>query len=76
MIDEMDALRMDERQRGAWLLANRATVLFVGLTWLGLIVWELAHSRPPWFLIVMVPVFALFRLCAYRVYLRTGPGRR
>ena len=44
MIDEMDLLDMDERQRGAWLMANRATVLFVGLTWIAMIVWELAHS--------------------------------
>lgn len=73
MIDEMDLLHMDERQRAAWLSANRATVMLVGLTWLGMIVWELAHSRSPTFLIVMVPVFALFRLAAYFAYVRADP---
>jgi len=74
MINEMDILRMDERQRAAWLLANRATVIAVGLTWLGMIVWELAHDRQPLFLIVMVPVFALFRVALYLGYLRATPS--
>ncbi len=73
MIDEMDILRMDERQRSAWLLANRATVMAVGLTWIGMIVWELAQDRAPVFLIAMVPVFALFRLGLYVYYLRLTP---
>ncbi len=74
MINEMDLLRMDERQRSAWLLANRATVMAVGLTWIGMIVWELAHDRAPVFLIAMVPVFALFRLGLYGYYLRLTPS--
>jgi len=73
MTTEMDLMRMDERQRGAWLMANRATVIAVGLTWLGMIVWELAHDRSPVFLVVMVPVFALFRVALYLHYLRL-PG--
>jgi len=77
MTNEMDLLRMDERQRSAWLLANRATVMAVGLTWIGMIVWELAHDRAPVFLIAMVPVFALFRLGLYGYYLRlTHSGAR
>jgi hypothetical protein len=54
----MDLMRMGERQRAAWLMANRATVFAVGLSWLGLIVWELAHERSPVFLVVMVPCSA------------------
>jgi len=39
---EMDAMGMDERQRNAWLQANRLTLMLVGVTWLGMIAWELA----------------------------------
>ena len=74
MINELDLLRMDERQRAAWLLANRATVIVVGLTWISMIVWELAHNRSPLFLVVMVPVFALFRGLLYLYYLRVTPA--
>jgi len=74
MINEMDVLGMDERQRSAWLLANRATVMAVGLAWIGMIVWELAHDRSPIFLIAMVPVFALFRFGLYAYYLRATPA--
>ena len=70
MKTEMDVMAMDERQRSCWLAANRLTLLLVGLLWIGLIVWELAHDRLPLFLIVMVPVIALIRLAAYRFYLR------
>jgi hypothetical protein len=73
MTTEMDLLRMDERQRLAWLLANRGTVLAVGATWTGMIVWELARGRVPLFLIVMVPVFALLRVGLYFYYSRS-PG--
>ena len=66
MPTEMDLFRMDERQRLAWLMANRGTVIAVGLTWIGMIVWELAHQRAPVFLIAMVPVFALLREAASR----------
>jgi len=71
MRTEMDAMRMDERQRLAWLLANRATLMVVGLTWIALIVRELLQDRVPLFLIVMVPVFALIRFGCYRYYVRT-----
>jgi len=67
---EMDAMALDERQRTCWLHANRLTLILVGLLWLGLIGWELAHHRTPYFLIVMVPVIALIRLATYKYYLR------
>ena len=72
MPNEMDALRMDERQRLAWLLASRATLIAVGLAWVGLIGWDLAHGRRPWFLIAMVPVFAGVRAFFYRLYAARG----
>ena len=70
MKNEMDAMGFDERQRLAWLLANRATLIVVGLVWLGLIAWELSQSRQPWFLMAMVPGFALVRLGFYRWFMR------
>lgn len=73
MKNEMDVMRMDERQRLCWLLANRATLLIVGLIWIGMIGWELLHERIPYFLIIMVPVFALARLALYQVYARRNP---
>ena len=74
MTTEMDLLRMDERQRLAWLMANRGTVVAVGAIWTGMIVWELAHGRTPLFLIAMVPVFALLRVGLYFFYSRTLKG--
>ncbi len=71
MTTEMDIMKMDERQRSAWLQANRVTLMLVGLTWLGMIVWELALGEFPTFLITMVPVFALGRFLVYRFYQRT-----
>jgi len=71
MKTEMDAMNMDERQRFAWLQANRLTLILVGITWLGMIGWEVAHQRSPWFLITMVPVFAALRFGVYRYYART-----
>ncbi len=70
MTTEMDVMRMDERQRRAWLLANRATLLIVGIVWIGMIVWEMAHLRVPYFLVAMVPTFALVRFAFYRRYVR------
>jgi hypothetical protein len=70
MANEMDLMGMDDRQREAWLRANRVTLFAVGLTWLGMIGWEIAHSRAPLFLSVMVPVFAALRYFAYRHYSR------
>lgn len=69
MTSEMDIMRMDERQRRAWLLANRATLFIVGIVWIGMIVWELAHRRMPYFMVAMVPVFALVRFTFFRRYL-------
>ena len=70
MITEMDALNMDERQRSGWLRANRATLIVVGVVWLGMIGWELAHQRTPLFLMAMVPLFALVRFGFYAFYSR------
>jgi len=72
MATEMDVVRMDERQRLSWLRANRATLMLVGLTWLGIIGYELSRDRIPTFLIAMVPVFALARFLIYRYYQSTG----
>lgn len=72
MKTEMDVLNMDERQRWCWLLANRGTLIFVGICWLGMIARELAQERTPWFLIAMVPVFAATRFLLYRYYKRAA----
>jgi hypothetical protein len=74
MKTEMDLLHMDERQRLAWLMANRGTVIAVGAVWIGMIVWELAESRTPLFLILMLPVFALLRLGFFLYYLSIPMG--
>ena len=70
MKTEMDVLGLDERQRMAWLKANRATLIAVGLLWLGLIFWDLSRGRQPWFMIAMVPVIAAVRWGFYRYYIR------
>ncbi len=70
MKNEMDVLKMDELQRHCWLLANRATLILVGLLWLGLIGWEAAHGKVPWFLIMMVPTIAFVRSVFYYLYMR------
>lgn len=71
MKTEMEIMDLDERQSLAWLQANRVTLMLVGLTWIGMIVWELAQGRFPMFLITMVPVFALARFLTYRRCQRT-----
>jgi hypothetical protein len=68
MNNEMDVMRMDERQRLSWLRANRLTLMAVGVVWLGMIGWQLGHGVVPWFLIAMVPAFAAIRAVAYRRY--------
>jgi len=70
MKNEMDVLKMDELQRQCWLLANRATLMLVGLLWLGLIAWEAAHGTVPWFLIMMVPTIAFVRSVFYFIYMK------
>ena len=66
--NEMDLLRMDERQRLCWLRANRVVLLTVGVIWIGMITWELLQQKTPWFLIVMVPILAILRLAVYKHY--------
>jgi hypothetical protein len=66
----MDAMGMDERQREGWLRANRATLMIVGLIWLGMIARDLSRGEAPIFLIAMVPVIAGLRLALYRYYMR------
>jgi hypothetical protein len=68
MVSEMDILKMNDRQRIAWLQANRLTLMFVGLAWLGMIIWEFIQGNIPVFLLVMVPFFAIFRFLSYRRY--------
>ena len=70
MATEMDLLKMDERERNAWLLANRTTLMLVGLVWIGMILWEASKGRVPLFLIVMVPVFGWVRWALYRRHVR------
>jgi hypothetical protein len=70
MKSEMDVLGMDERQRLFWLLANRATLFVVGLVWIGMIVWQLTRGHTDWFLIAMVPLFALVRWGVYLYHAR------
>ena len=74
MRNEMEILGMDAPRRLAWLRANRATLMIVGLAWLGLISWEFLHGRAPWFLILMVPVFAALRFLLYLHYRRREPS--
>ena len=61
MKDEVDVLSMDERQRLSWLLANRFTLMIVGLVWLFMTGRELYLEREPYFLIIMVPIIAVVR---------------
>ena len=68
MKSEMVLMNMDERQRLAWFMANRGTLIAVGAVWISMIVWELTHGRMPTFLLAMVPVFAVFRLGLYQFY--------
>lgn len=72
MKTEMDVMRMDERQRLCWLLANRLTLMVVGVVWIGMIALEIVNNRMPYFLIAMVPVFALIRFLTYLVYFKRG----
>jgi hypothetical protein len=68
MKNEMDLMNMDERQRLAWFMANRGTVIAIGAVWIGMIAWELTHGRAPVFLMIMIPVFALLRAGLYCFY--------
>jgi len=66
--NEMELLNMDERQRLAWFVANRGTLMAVGAVWIGMIAWELTRGRVPVFLVCMVPAFALLRVGLYFYY--------
>lgn len=68
MKSEMDILKMTEPERICWLRANRVTLLVVGVVWVLMIFQQLLKGNTPWFLIVMVPIFALLRFSAYRYY--------
>jgi bacteriorhodopsin len=68
MKSEMDVMKLDERQRLSWLLANRATLMIVGLVWVGMAIYELIQSRRPYFLLIMIPAFALIRFAFYKIY--------
>jgi len=66
MKNEMDVMDMDERQRFAWLRANRLTLFTVGIVWIVMIMRELLRGETPYFMIAMIPVFALLRYLLYR----------
>jgi len=66
--NEMDILGMSESEKICWLMANRLTLFVVGIIWIGMILNQLKEGTVPLFMIVMVPVFALFRLAVYRYY--------
>jgi len=68
MKNEMELMNMDERQRLAWFMANRGTLIAVGAVWIGMIAWDLTHGHAPAFLMIMVPVFALLRAALYSFY--------
>jgi len=73
--NEMDILRMSESERICWLMANRLTLIVVGVIWIGMILNQVKEGTIPLFMIVMVPVFALFRLAVYRYYKKSvGAG--
>ena len=68
MTNEMNLMKMDERQRLIWFMANRGTLITVGAVWIGMIGWELTHGRVPTFLAIMMPVFAIIRAGLYFLY--------
>ncbi len=70
MKNEMEILGMTEKEEVCWLKANRITLMIVGAVWIGMIVQQFLTDRTPWFLIIMVPVFALIRFTMYRYYKR------
>ncbi len=73
MKNEMNVMQMDERQRLYWMMANRFTLIIVGLVWVGMICYDaLYYHQVSYFLIVMVPVFAVVRFLAYKVYAHRG----
>jgi hypothetical protein len=73
MKTEMDAMNMDERQKFHWLMANRVTLMIVGMVWIGMIVYHAVQDNVmPYFLIIMVPVMALIRFVVYKYYAGKG----
>jgi hypothetical protein len=68
MKNEMDCLGTNEEQNQAWLNANQITLFAVGMVWIGMIVSRLITGDTPWFLIAMVPAFALLHLGTYVAY--------
>ena len=70
MKNEMDLLKIKEPERLCWLKANRVTLLFVGVVWIGIIIQQFLSGNPPWFFVAMVPIFALFRFIAYHYFKR------
>jgi len=64
----MDLLGMDERQRLAWLMANRGTLLAMGAVWIGMIAWSLIQGDVPAFMLAMAPAFVLVRQLLYHYY--------
>ena len=72
MKSEMDAMGMDERQRLSWYKANRALIFFIFVVWVFMIASEFYNGRIPYFLLVMVPVFAIARFIFYKIFMWKG----
>ncbi len=70
MKTEMDIMKMDERQKFGWLLANRATLMIAGIVWIASVAYEIIQNRMPYILIGLIPVFALARFLFYLYYTR------
>ncbi len=71
MKNEMDAMKLDERQRLCWLLANRGTLFVLGVAWIALAVIELLGGGVnPLIMIALIPVFALVRVGFFAYYSR------
>ncbi|GEM_PF-1098466 len=74
MKNEMQIMRLDERQEICWLFANRLTLITLGLVWIGIIAYEFIRGRVPYFFIAMVSVIAFVRLIGFYFYSRRPPS--
>jgi len=75
MKNEMDLMKMTGEKRLCWLLADRVILMTVGAVWLFIILWQVLFGGYWLFFALMVPVFALFRLIAYRHYRKELAGK-
>jgi hypothetical protein len=68
MKTEMDVLKMDERQKLCWLMANRAIIFVIFIAWAGIIIRDFLQGRNPIVMIILIPVLALIRFLFYLYY--------